>query len=301
MLENSKEILNEDRRRVLIGATAIAGTLAAASAAQGNALKPLPPQTGQANRNGRFSGKVVAITGGNSGIGKATVEAFAREGAKVMFCARRDSLGKEVEQGVRKFGGDATWKRTDVREPKQVQEFVSASVEIYGKLDVLFNNAGIFMTPALLEEIPVENYRDMISTNVDGVFYGMKYAIPVMKKQGNGVIINMASVAGHSGFANTAHYNASKHAVIGLTKAAAKDSAKNNIRIVSISPLAVDTPMLQQSFKYQGLTYEKMAPLFTTPRIMGAHEIAESVLFLATDQATSINGMDLDVTGGQLA
>ncbi|MEM7024197.1 MAG: SDR family oxidoreductase, partial [Pseudomonadota bacterium] len=128
-----------------------------------------------------------------------------------------------------------------------------------------------------------------------------KYALPIMTAQGGGVIVNMASVAAHRGFGSTAHYNASKHAVVGLTKAAASVSAKDNVRINSISPLAVDTPMLRRSFDYQGLTYEAMAPNFVTPRIMTVEEMARAVMFLASDEATSINGMDLDVTGGQLA
>jgi NAD(P)-dependent dehydrogenase (short-subunit alcohol dehydrogenase family) len=166
---------------------------------------------------------------------------------------------------------------------------------------VLFNNAGIFMTPAPLADIPIENFRDMMATNVEGVFYGMKYALPQMVGRKSGVIVNMASVAAARGFANTAHYNASKHAVIGLTRAAATTSAKSGVRVVSISPLAVDTPMLRESFAFQKLTYEAMAPNFVTPRIMSVTEMAHAVLFLASDAASSLNGMDLDATGGQLA
>ncbi len=291
------------RRGLLVGSGAGVlglGAAALASPALANSLNP-PESRAIANPNGRFVGKVVAVTGGNSGIGEATARAFAMQGASVMFCARRDALGKEVEAAIREAGGEATWKQTDVREPEQVEAFIEAVTATYGRLDILFNNAGIFMTPAPLVEIPVDNYRDMIATNVDGVFYGMKFALPIMTTQGGGVIVNMASVAAHRGFGNTAHYNASKHAVVGLTKAAASVSAKDNIRVNSISPLAVDTPMLRRSFDYQGLTYEDMAPNFATPRIMTAPEMARAVMFLASDEATSINGMDLDVTGGQLA
>ncbi|MCG8358864.1 MAG: SDR family oxidoreductase, partial [Kiloniellales bacterium] len=273
-------------RRAAIGLAAAAAGSALAGQALANSLNPEPAPSA-ANPNGRFAGKVVAVTGGNSGIGAATVRAFAFEGAKVMFCARRDALGREVEAAVRAAGGDATWMVTDVRDPAQVEAFINATVETYGRLDVLFNNAGIFMTPALLEDISVENYRDLMATNTDGVFYGMKFALPVMKAQGGGVIVNMASVAGHRGFATTAHYNASKHAVIGMTKAAAVASAKDNIRVTSISPLAVDTPMLQESFAYQGLTYEAVAPTLVTPRIMEPYEMAEGVMFLAPDAATA--------------
>ncbi|WP_299608076.1 SDR family NAD(P)-dependent oxidoreductase [uncultured Tateyamaria sp.] len=283
------------RRALLTGGIA---TLAAGAAAA-NSLTPQPATT-QVNPNGRFQGKVIAVTGGNSGIGAATVRAFAMEGGKVVFGARRDALGREVEAEVRAMGGDVTWVQTDVRDPAQVERFVNAAVDIYGRLDVLFNNAGIFMTPALIEDIDLENFEDMMQTNVNGVFYGMKYAVPVMKAQGRGVIVNMASVAAHRGFANTAHYNASKHAVLGLTRAGAH-MAKDNIRVTSISPLAVDTPMLEESFEYQGLTYDGMKDFFVTPRIMAPNEMAEGVLFLASDAATAFNGTDFDATGGQLA
>jgi NAD(P)-dependent dehydrogenase (short-subunit alcohol dehydrogenase family) len=289
-----------NRRAFLTGGGIVLAGAAMAGAAAANTLTPSDPAT-TANLEGRFAGKVVAITGGNSGIGKATADAFAMEGAKVYITARRDDLGKEVEAEIRAKGGDVTWMVTDVRDPAQVERFISTIVADAGRLDVLFNNAGIFMTPALIEDIPVEEFQDHMATNVEGVFYGMKFAIPQMKAQGGGSIINMASVAGHRGFGFTGHYSASKHAVRGLTKAGANVSAKDNIRINSISPLAVDTPMLQESFEYQGVTYEGMAPNFVTPRIMTAHEMAVGVMFLASDEASSINGTDLDATGGQLA
>ncbi|MET1412278.1 SDR family oxidoreductase [Roseibium sp. HPY-6] len=286
------------RRALLTGGVAAAATLASTAAAA-NSMNPAAAP-GALRPDGRFKGKVVAVTGGNSGIGEATVRAFAMEGSQVVFGARRDALGRQVEADIRAAGGDVTWIQTDVREPDQVERFIKAATDTYGRLDILFNNAGIFMTPNLIEDIDVENFEDMMRTNTFGVFYGMKYAIPVMKAQGSGVIINMASVAAHRGFPNTAHYNASKHAVLGLTRAGAKLAA-DNIRVASISPLAVDTPMLKESFDYQGLTYEGMAGFFVTPRIMDAHEMAEGVLFLASDAATAFNGMDLDATGGQLA
>ncbi|MEO0979858.1 MAG: SDR family oxidoreductase [Pseudomonadota bacterium] len=287
------------RRAILTGGVATAAALASSSAAFANSMKPAQAPA-EIRPDGRFKGKVVAVTGGNSGIGEATVRAFAMEGARVVFGARRDELGRKVEADIRKSGGDVTWVQTDVREPEQVERFIRSATETYGRLDVLFNNAGIFMTPNLIEDIDIENFEDMMRTNTFGVFYGMKYAIPVMKAQGGGVIVNMASVAAHRGFPNTAHYNASKHAVLGLTRAGAKLAA-DNIRVASISPLAVDTPMLRESFDYQGLTYEGMAGFFVTPRIMDAHEMAEGVLFLASDAATAFNGMDIDATGGQLA
>ena len=292
-----------NRRNVLVtGSLAAAGFAAAAAGqADANMLNPPAPEPTAANPVGRFADQVVLVTGATSGIGETTAKAFASEGAKVVFNGRRAQLGQQVESQIRDLGGDATYIQSDVRDPQQVEQLVQATLEQHGRLDIAFNNAGIFMTPVEIQNMDLDNYRDMIATNLEGVFYSMRYELPMMIEQGSGIIINMASVAGHRGFANTPHYNASKHGVIGLTKAAATANAKHNIRINSISPLAVDTPMLRRSFEYQGLTYEQMAPNFVTPRIMTTDEMARAVMFLASAEATAINGMDLDVTGGQLA
>lgn len=287
---NEQPTSTSERRAFLGSAVALAGLAGAGPAAA-------QPTSGA----GRFAGKVVLITGATSGIGRTTAEAFAREGAKLMFCGRREALGREVEAGIRRAGGDAVYRRTDVREHAQVKALVDACVERFGRLDIAFNNAGTFMTPVELQDIPVDNFMDHLLTNTGGVFFGMKHQIPVMRRQGSGVIVNMASVAAHKGFAITAQYNASKHGIIGLTKAAAVAHAKHGLRINSISPLAVDTPQLRESLAFQKVTFEQVAPSFVTPRVMRTEEIASAVLFLASEQASAINGMDLDVTGGQLA
>lgn len=285
-------------RRAILGSLLTAGALITAAKATANTMAP--PAV-SATGTGRFANRTVLITGATSGIGQATAEAFAREGARVMFCGRREALGAEVEAAIRAAGGEATFRRADVRNPAEVEALIAACVATYGSLDILYNNAGIFMTPGEIQDIAVENYQDIMATNAGGVFFGMKYAIPLMRQLGRGVIVNMASVAGHKGFANTAAYNASKHAIIGMTKAVAVANARHNIRVNSLSPLAVDTPQLRASFDYQGFTYEAAAPNFVTPRIMQPSEIANAVMFLSSDDATSITGMDLDVTGGQLA
>jgi NAD(P)-dependent dehydrogenase (short-subunit alcohol dehydrogenase family) len=291
------------RRQILTtGVIGVAGlaTAIAAQTAQANTQNP-PEPTASVNPNGRFVGKVMLITGATSGIGEATARAFAAEGATVHFCGRREALGAQVAQSIRDAGGKATYQRTDVRVEEDVKAFVNTCVDQYGRIDIAFNNAGIFMTPAEIQDIPLENFVDIITTNTVGEFLCMKYEIPQMRRQGGGNIINMASVAGHIGFRTTAHYNASKHGVIGLTKAAAQENADHNIRINSISPLAVDTPQLRESFTFQGITYEQAVQGFVTKRIMTTYEMAEAVMFLASNQATSMTGMDLDVTGGQLA
>jgi NAD(P)-dependent dehydrogenase (short-subunit alcohol dehydrogenase family) len=299
-MSNTSDNLANSSRRKLLGGMIITGALVAATSTAANTLRPAA-LTGPAKRDGRFRGKAVVVTGATSGIGATTAAAFAREGARVMFCGRREVLGRDVQASIWDNGGDAIYRRTDVREAAQVDALIGAAVAQFGRLDILFNNAGIFMTPGEVQDIAVENFLDILATNAGGVFYGMKYAIPQMRRQGGGVIINMASVAGHKGFPNTAAYNASKHAIIGLTKAAATANGKHNIRINSLSPLAVDTPQLRESFAYQKVDAAAISASFVTPRIMTTDEIASAVMFLASDQATSINGIDLDVTGGQLA
>lgn len=287
-------------RRRLIKAGAAGLATAATGAAFANTLNPTE-NAAQANPAGRFAGKVVVITGATSGIGEATAEAFAAEGATVHFCGRRERLGEEVAQSIRDAGGQATYQRADVRVPEEVRSFVDRAVSEYGRIDIAFNNAGVFMPPLELQDLSVEEYLDFINTNLNGVAYAMMYQIPVMRIQGQGVIVNMASVSGSRGFGNTPHYSASKHGVVGLTKAVAVANAGQNIRVNCLSPLAVDTPMLRESFAFQGLTYEQAAPTFVTPRIMEPIEIARAVMFLADDSTTMVTGTDLDVTGGQLA
>lgn len=294
--------MSVSRRQMLtvgaVGAAGVAATIAAQ--VQANTQNPVAPQA-TTNSNSKFANQIVLITGATSGIGEATARAFAKAGAIVHFCGRREALGNKVAQEITAQGGRASYQKADVRVEQEVKTFVDTCVQKYGRIDIAFNNAGIFMTPAEIHKIPLDNFMDIITTNIVGEFLCMKYEIPQMRQQGGGSIVNMASVAGHVGFKTTAHYNASKHGIIGLTKAAALENSDYNIRINSISPLAVDTPQLRESFAFQKFTYEQAAKGFVTKRIMTSHEMAEAVMFLASNEATSVTGMDLDVTGGQLA
>ena len=179
------------------------------------ALAQSPGTAAAATACRRYQGKVVLITGATSGIGEATAHAFAREGARIFFCGRREERGRQVEKAIRDSGGDATYMRADVREEAQVAAFVARCVEVYGRLDIAFNNAGITGYMGAMDELAVEGigyYHDIMRTNVDGVLFAMRHELPVMRAAGGGIIVNTGSSLSHKGSAHMAAYAASKHA-----------------------------------------------------------------------------------------
>ncbi|ONI77355.1 short-chain dehydrogenase [Actinosynnema sp. ALI-1.44] len=241
------------------------------------------------------------ITGATSGIGAATARAFAAAGARVYFCGRRQQLGEQVAASIRSAGGDATFRRADVREEGQVRDLVDACVRRYGRLDIAVNNAGIESPRAVrLHEQSLADMETVWRTNVAGVFLGMKYEIPRMLAQGGGVIVNTASISAEVGFATIAPYNFSKHAVASLTKVAALEYAASNIRINAFAPGAVDTPMLRRAAEAFGMTYEQIAQDYPIKRIVRPEEMASVVMFLASPAASAVVGTDLDASGGFL-
>jgi NAD(P)-dependent dehydrogenase (short-subunit alcohol dehydrogenase family) len=181
-----------------------------------------------------------------------------------------------------------------------VKSFVDNCVQRYGRIDIAFNNAGIEALPAMVADRALDEWTNVMTTNATGVFLSMKHEIPQMLRQGGGVIVNNASVSGFVGFATIAPYSASKHAIVSLTKVAALEYTDKNIRVNSIAPGAVDTPMLRRALKAWNTTFEKVAQDYPIKRIVSAEEIARGVMFLSSDDATCIVGMDLDVTGGYL-
>ena len=292
------------RRQILTtGAVAVGGlaTAIAAGNAQANTQKPVAPERGKANPDGKFKDKVVLITGATSGIGEGTAYAFAREGAKVFFCGRRENLGKQVEAKIKGFGGEATYRMADVRSEEDVKTFVDACVSKYGRLDIAFNNAGI-VNPKLvkLHEKSSADFLDALNTNAVGLFYSIKYEVPHMLRQGGGCIVNTASVSGHKAFTEIGPYSTSKHAAIGLTKVAALEYAKNNIRITSISPGGVDTPMLRGARAARGISFEEGSKGLPLGRTNTVEEMARTVMFLTSDEATAFHGSIIDVTSGML-
>lgn len=301
LTENLQTEESQVSRRSFIGKGILGlGALGLAGNVFGQTKSPVEPKAGKADPNGRFAGKVVLITGATSGIGEAAAYAFAREGAKVFFCGRREGLGKQVESKIRNFGGEATYYKADVRNEVEIRNFVDDCVKKYGKLDVAFNNAGIEAPPRSITELSFEEWDNVMRTNITGVFLSMKYEIPHMLKNGGGAIINTASVGGNVGFASIAPYGASKAGVIQLTRVAAVELADQNIRVNSISPGAVDTPMLRRALTSWGARIEDTAEGYPVKRLATAEEMARAVMFLASDEATIIVGTDFDATGGYL-
>jgi NAD(P)-dependent dehydrogenase (short-subunit alcohol dehydrogenase family) len=248
-----------------------------------------------------FQNKVVLITGATSGIGKVSALAFGKAGAKVIVSGRRETEGQAVVAEIKAAGGEATFVKADVAVEADVAALVAKTVATYGRIDIAFNNAGVEITGPIVDATEAD-YRRAFDINVWGVLTSMKHEIPVMLKQGTGVIINTSSVAGHVGMAGASIYVASKHAVEGLTKASAMEYAKQGIRINAVAPAAIETDMLDRftgGGNEDAMSY--MRSLHPVGRLGRSEEIANAVLFLASDAASFITGTSLNVDGGFLA
>jgi len=250
------------------------------------------------NNNNTFEGKVALVTGGTSGIGKATAIAFARAGAKVVLTGRREKEGEAVVKEIKKLGGDAAFIRTDIVKDTDVKAMVDFTIEKFGRLDIAFNNAGVEWKGPL-EQATEAEYRRIFDTNVWGVHDSMRHEIPAMSKNGGGAIVNTSSVAGHVGLAQVSIYIASKHAVEGLTKSAALEFAKQNIRINAVAPGVIATEMFDR-FAGDELR-DQIASIVPVGRVGVGEEIAAAVLYLASDAAKFTTGTSLIVDGGWVA
>jgi NAD(P)-dependent dehydrogenase (short-subunit alcohol dehydrogenase family) len=250
---------------------------------------------------GRVDGKVALVTGGGSGIGRATALAFAREGAKVVVADVVVAGGEETVRLIKAAGGEATFVKADVAKAAEVEALVKKTVETYGKLDCAFNNAGIEGEIAQTTDCTEENWNRVVDIDLKGVWLCMKYEIPYMLKQGSGAIVNTASVAGLVGFQGLPAYVAAKHGVNGLTKTAALEYAKSGIRVNAVCPGVIQTPMVERAFRANPQFGEAAAALEPVGRLGKPEEIAEAVVWLCSDAASFVTGLPMAVDGGLVA
>jgi len=247
---------------------------------------------------GSLDGKVAIVTGGSSGIGRAAAIALAREGAKVVVSARRQREGQETVDAIKKAGGTAIFVKTDVTSEKDVQDLVGKTVATYGRLDIAFNNAGVEQALGPLVEHGDEIWQSVMDTNAKGVWLCMKHEIRAMLAKGGGSIVNNASVAGVIGFPGAAIYTASKHAVIGLTKAAALEYGKAGIRVNALSPAAIVTDMYERFTGGSDDFKKQLAAMHPIGRVGRPEEMAEGVVWLASSASSFYTGQSLTMDGG---
>jgi NAD(P)-dependent dehydrogenase (short-subunit alcohol dehydrogenase family) len=242
--------------------------------------------------------KVALVTGGTSGIGRATAIAFGAAGAKVVFSGRRDSEGEETAALIRDAGAECLFVRSDVSSEADVKALVQKTIATYGKLDCAFNNAGIQGSSNPLHEQSVEEFDKLMAINVRGLFLSMKYQIQQMLTQGSGAIVNNSSVGGLLGISGLSPYTASKHAVMGLTRAAALDYAKQGIRINAVNPGSIATEGMDRFVDGMGISTDDVAAMAPIGRMGEVEEIAQVVVFLCSDAASYITGQPLVIDGG---
>ena len=244
--------------------------------------------------------KVALVTGASSGIGRAIALICAREGARVVVSDIEQHGGEETVTLVRELGGDAIFVAANVGKPEDCQALVARALAHYGQLDVACNNAGVVGPQASTADYPLESWTRVININLSGVFYGMKYQIPAMLKTGGGSIVNVASILGAVGFATASAYTAAKHGVVGLTQAAALEYSALGVRINAVGPGFIRTPMnaaLEQNDKLNWV----LVGAHPIGRLGRAEEVAELVVWLASDRASFVTGAYYPVDGGYLA
>ena len=247
---------------------------------------------------GRVEGKVAIVTGGGSGIGRASCLRLAEEGARVVVTDISEERGKETVGEIEQKGGEGLFLRHDVTQEEQWVSVVRETRERYGGVDVLLNNAGLYLIKPLAETT-VEEWNDLMAVNVTGVFLGMKHCAPAMAERGGGSIINLSSVAGLLGVAGHALYGASKGAVRIMTKDVAMEYARAQVRVNSLHPGYINTGMAEYGAAAAGSTIEELGrQMYPLGRIGEPEDVANTVLFLASDESRYTTGAEFVVDGG---
>ena len=248
----------------------------------------------------RLAGKAALITGAASGIGRASALLFAREGARVVLADKNETGGREVEEMIRRAGGEALFVKTDVSQHSDCEAMVRATVEAYGRLDVLFNNAGLESSYAFLADQPLEEWSALIDVNLKGVLYGTRYGVEQMLENGGGAIVNTSSVTGLTGFPFQAAYGATKAGIVNLTLNTALEYGPMNIRANCICPGSIDTPILRAALENVPVdnAEQLLTSLIPLGRIGLPEEVAAVALFLASDESAYVTGAVIPVDGG---
>lgn len=243
--------------------------------------------------------KVAIVTGGGSGIGESTAVLFAENGAKVVVTDINEEHGNAVVKKIKDNGGEAIFIKADTSKPEDSERTVAETVKAFGKLDVAVNNAGISGPIQPVGEYDIEAWNKVIAINLSGVFYGLRYQIPEMLKNGKGSIINVASILGQVGFANSSAYAAAKHGVVGLTKNAGLEYGTSGIRVNAVGPAFIETPLVKSSLNDEA--YNALANMHAMKRLGQPNEVAELFLWLASDKASFATGAYYPIDGGYLA
>ncbi|CAK9253494.1 unnamed protein product [Sphagnum jensenii] len=224
--------------------------------------------------------KTVIVTGGATGIGKATAKGFAKNGYNVVISGRNETTGKELSKEIESTGAACVFMKVDVRKEEDVIRLIDETVKKFGQLDVFVNNAGISGdNGSLLADCTTENFRNLVDTNILGTFFGMKYAIKAMLKTGGGSIVNLASIAGANGLVYAGQYVSTKHAVVGLTKVGAVEYATQGIRINAIAPGAIKTDILKAAIDAGSYSEESIASIHPMNRLGTVEDIANGILY----------------------